>query len=175
MRTVAIITSRWESKRLPGKALIDINGKPLLQWIIDRCRMSKVNDVVVATTPNSKPIVDYCKEHKIRYFVGDEEDIVTRLYGAATFAKADVIIRVWGDCPLIDPQIIDSLLPLTIDYFYADLGVKGVGAARLTFKKLEHDHKTLTGDDRHWYHNYCWPDYSVDDEKSLARVRSILV
>jgi spore coat polysaccharide biosynthesis protein SpsF len=154
--------------------LIDINGKPLLQWVVDRVRMSQVDDVVVATTESSQTIIDYCKEHGINYYVGDEEDIVGRLYGAAVQSKADVIVRVWGDCPCVKPEIIDFLLQTITDYVYLDTGVKGTGAARLSFKKLEADNETLTGEDRHWYHKHCWPDLSVDDEKSLELVRSIL-
>jgi spore coat polysaccharide biosynthesis protein SpsF (cytidylyltransferase family) len=175
MRTVAIITSRWKSERLPGKALIDINGKPMLQWIVDRCRMSKVGEVVVATTVSSHPIIFYCSTHNIPFYIGDEEDIVSRLYKTAKIHKAGVIIRVWGDSPMVAPSIINELLESPGVYAYKDLGVKGTGAARLTFGKLKHDYETLTGDDRLWYHKYCWPDYSVDDEESLARVRSILV
>jgi spore coat polysaccharide biosynthesis protein SpsF (cytidylyltransferase family) len=175
MGSVAIITARWLSTRLPGKMLADINGKPLLQWVVDRCRMSKVDEVVVATTESSQPIIDYCTSHKIPYYVGDEEDIVSRLHGAAVEFEADVIIRVWGDSPMVNPYIIDRLLKMKSDYWYADDGWKGTGAARLTFKQLEKDHKDLKGDGRHWYHKHLWPDYSVDDEESLQRARSILV
>ncbi|MBE3141048.1 MAG: NTP transferase domain-containing protein [Planctomycetes bacterium] len=175
MRTVAIITARWQSTRLPGKMLADINGKPMLQWVVDQCRKSKVDEVVVATTLSSWPIIDYCYAHDILFTIGDEEDIVSRLYNAGVAAQADVIIRVWGDSPMVAPSIINELLEFPGVYAYKDLGAKGTGAARLTFDKLKHDYKTLTGDDRHWYHKYCWPDYSVDDEQSLARVRSILV
>jgi spore coat polysaccharide biosynthesis protein SpsF (cytidylyltransferase family) len=160
--------------------LADINGKSMLQWVVDRTRQSKVDEVVVATTPSSQPIIDYCCQHGINYYAGDEEDILSRLYGVATQYKADVIIRVWGDSPLINPHCINLLLIAyqlahSPDYVYRDDGHKGTGAARLTFRKLEHDYKTLKGEDRHWYHKYCWPDLSVDDEKSLQLVRSILV
>ncbi len=175
MRSVAIITARWLSTRLPGKMLTDINGKPMLQWVVDRCRMSKVDEVVVATTESSQPIIDYCEKHGIRYYVGDEEDIVSRLYSAAVEYKADVIIRVWGDSPMVNPTIINILLGSNADYRYLDDGHKGTGVSRLSFQKLERDHTWLTGDDRHWYHKYCWADYSVDDEISLELVRSILV
>ncbi len=175
MRSVAIITARWNSTRLPGKALIDINGKPLLQWIVDRVRMSKVDDVVVATTPSSQPIIDYCKSHNINYYVGDEEDIVSRLYETAVKYKADDIIRVWGDSPLVDPALIDTLMDnILSEYDYIDDGHRGTGAAYVSFKKLKHDYKTLKGDARHWYHKHCWPDLSVDDKKSLKLVRSLL-
>jgi spore coat polysaccharide biosynthesis protein SpsF (cytidylyltransferase family) len=175
MCSVAIITARWSSTRLPGKMLSDINGKPLLQWVVDRCRLSNVDDVVVATTKDSLPIIQYCMANKIHFYIGDENDIVSRLYHAAVKYNADVIIRVWGDSPCIEPLVIDNLLELRVDYAYRDNGSKGTGAARLTFRKLEKDNSTLTGDDRHWYHKYCWPDLSVDDAESLERVRAILV
>ena len=175
MRVIAVVTARWNSTRLPGKMLADINGKALIQWVVDRCKMSKVDEVVVATTSTSKPIIDYCFAHDISFDVGPEEDIVSRLYYTALDYKADTIIRVWGDSPCVDPEIIDELMLLHSDYWYLDNGHKGTGAARLSFAKLERDYKTVIGIDRQWYHKYCWPDYSVDDEESLARVRSILV
>jgi spore coat polysaccharide biosynthesis protein SpsF (cytidylyltransferase family) len=158
---------------LPGKALIDICGKPMLQWVVDQCRESAVDDVVVATTPSSQPIIDYCLSHDIKYYVGDEYDILSRLYGAAKECGATHIIRVWGDSPLVDPAIINVLMDSLYDYDYADDGHKGTGAAWLTFKKLKNDYESLTGEDRHWYHRYCWPDLTVDDEVSLQRVRKL--
>jgi spore coat polysaccharide biosynthesis protein SpsF len=198
MRSVAIITARWLSTRLPGKMLADINGKPLLQWVVDRCRQSKVDDVVVATTKDSLPIIQYCMANKIHFYIGDEDDIVSRLYHAAVKYSADVIIRVWGDCPLVNPKAIDLLMEAPADnhnfdfYYFTSNDPKGMGAGLLSFGLLEKHYKELAGDDRHWYHKYLMAktpvrctntygtnlshiDLSVDDEISLNLVRAILV
>lgn len=192
--TVAIITARWLSTRLPGKMLMDIRGKPMLQRVIDRCSMSNVDNVMVATTLSSQPIIDYCIDNGIRYCIGDEEDILSRLYTAALLADAPQVIRAWGDAPLTNPQTINQLLEKGAGvrgYAYAPLEPRGTSAALIHTKLLELDNGNLQGEDRHWYHKYCINrpynkvilsnydfsniDLSVDSKESLELVRSILV
>jgi len=110
MNTVAIIQARISSMRLPGKVLIDICGKPMLWYVVKRTKWAKhINKVVVATSTESfdNPIVDFCKKYKIGYFRGDLEDVLSRYYHCARKYKADVIVRVTADCPLIDGTLID--------------------------------------------------------------------
>jgi len=190
--TVAVITARWLSTRLPGKMLIDIKGKPMLQHVVDRCLMSDVDDVMVATTLSSQPIIDYCIDSGIRYCIGDEEDILSRLYTAALLTDATQIIRAWGDSPLTNPQTINQLLGEGVGvYAYAPFEPRGTSAALIDRKLLESDNKNLEGVDRHWYHKYCISrpytkvrlskysfshiNLSVDNERSLELVRSIIV
>jgi spore coat polysaccharide biosynthesis protein SpsF len=174
--------------------LVDINGKPMLQRVVDRARMSKVDDVIVATTVSSKPIIDYCEDNDINYCIGSEDDIVSRLFAAALATDASQVVRVWGDSPMTNPYVINKLLEMGTGvggYVYAPFEPKGTGSALLDVKLLEYDNEHLTGDDRHWYHKYCIDrpftvalvspfdrshlDFSVDDEKSLELVRAICV
>ncbi len=114
MKTVAIITSRWQSTRLPGKALVDIGGEPMLQRIVDSIRKSsEINEVAIATTRSSQPVIDYCEKTQIGYYVGAEDDILDRLYQTAKKFQADIIVRIWGDSPLISATDID----FAIKYF----------------------------------------------------------
>ena len=114
MPIVACITSRWNSKRLPGKALLKIQGKPLIRHIIDRAKQTKVDEVVVATTLSSPSIISYCIRNEIPYYAYQNEwDVLGRLNEVARSYKADIIVYLWGDCPFIDPVKIDA----GIEYF----------------------------------------------------------
>jgi len=114
---IGIITSRWQSKRLPGKALLKIQGKPLLQHIVDRARGSTLDDVVVATTLSSYSIIKYCMDNQINYYAyQNDENVLGRLLETAHSYKADTIVYLWGDCPFIDPVKIDKGL----EYFEYD-------------------------------------------------------
>ncbi len=112
-RIVAIIQARMSSSRLPGKVLLDIEGKPMLQRVVERVKKVKeIDEVLVATTvnPADDPIENFCKTHGVRIYRGDQFDVLDRYYQAAKEAEADVIIRITADCPLIDPGEIDILL-----------------------------------------------------------------
>jgi spore coat polysaccharide biosynthesis protein SpsF len=112
-KVVAIIQARMSSSRLPGKVLLDIEGKPMLQWVVERVKQAKkIDDVVVATTDNpaDEPIEDFCKAHGVAVYRGNQFDVLDRYYQAARQDEADVIVRITADCPLIDPGEIDILL-----------------------------------------------------------------
>lgn len=110
--TTAIIQVRMDSRRLPGKALIDIEGKPMLWHVINRLRrVKRLEKIIIATTPRKEdePILHLADEEKIGYFRGDEIDVLDRFYQAAKKFGADVIVRVTVDCPLLDPEVIDRV------------------------------------------------------------------
>ena len=116
-KVVAIIQARMGSERLPGKSLADVSGKPLLQHVIERlARTLRVSEIVVATTPNPRDeaIVDLARSLGVRAVVGSEDDVLARYLIAAREALADVIMRVTGDCPLIDAGLADAV----VDAFY---------------------------------------------------------
>ena len=101
------------SSRLPGKILISICGRPLLEHIITNLKGSSlINEICVATTDNRKDdeLAAYLENKGIGYFRGSENDIVSRLYHTALKFNADTLVRVWGDCPLITAPIVDRLL-----------------------------------------------------------------
>lgn len=102
------------SSRLPGKVLAQVAGKPLLGYLIDRLRASKtIDDIIIATTadPLDQCIVKFCKESDVAYFQGDAEDVLSR-YNAICLDMPKLlpnssVVRITGDCPLVDPQIVD--------------------------------------------------------------------
>jgi len=113
--TIAIIQARMGSTRLPGKVLREINGIPMLKHQIDRVEKSKdLDDIVVATSTLSKddPIAEFCSKNDIRSFRGSEDDVLDRYYRCAKEYSADIIVRLTGDCPLLDPVLIDRTIVL---------------------------------------------------------------
>lgn len=110
---VAIIQARMGSTRLPGKVLIDIQGKPLLEHVIDRVRMARLIDrMVIATTFNEKDkaIIEFAKNLNIPYYVGSEDDVLDRFYQTAKKYKAETIVRITADRPFEDPEVIDKVV-----------------------------------------------------------------
>lgn len=116
--TIAIIVqARMTSTRLPGKVLKPVLGKPLLAYQIERLKRVEAADrIVIATTRNGAddPIVELCQVLAVDYFRGSEQDVLSRYYGAAQAAQADVVVRVTSDCPLIDPAIIDQVIQVYV-------------------------------------------------------------
>ena len=113
MKTIAIIQARMSSSRLPGKVLKEVGGRPLLGRMVERVRRAHLIDqTLVATTVDlsDEPIVQYCERGQIPVFRGDLMDVLDRYYQAARAQQADVIVRLTGDCPLIDPDLIDETI-----------------------------------------------------------------
>lgn len=101
------------STRLPGKILKPILGKPMLARMIERVkRAKKIDAVIVATTDRSKDdaTVQIAKDAGVGVFRGSEQDVLDRFYKAAKEAGADTVIRLTGDCPLMDPAVIDRVI-----------------------------------------------------------------
>src|SRR4030081_1777500 len=96
------------STRLPGKVLLDLAGASVLSRVLERVRRTNsIDEVLVATTdrPSDDVIVQECLRYQIPIFRGQEEDVLDRYYRAAVSAKADVVVRITSDCPLIDPEV----------------------------------------------------------------------
>lgn len=111
-RTVAIIQARMTSTRLPGKVLKEICGKPMLARQIERVARARLVDLVaVATSEDASddPIAALCAEFGIPSYRGSLADVLDRFQGASErLGPADHIVRLTGDCPLIDPAIVDA-------------------------------------------------------------------
>ncbi len=111
------------SSRLPGKVLMPICGKPVLELMIERVRrIEQVDGIVVATTENpaDEPVAELATRLGVGFFRGSEDDVLKRVTLAAESADADVVVELTGDCPLIDPtvstQVIETYLANEIDY-----------------------------------------------------------
>jgi spore coat polysaccharide biosynthesis protein SpsF len=107
---VAIVQARMSATRLPGKVLKEIQGKPMLWYVVERThKASTVNQVVVATTtdPTDDPVAEFSKAQGYPFYRGSMQDVLDRYYQAAIEHNADVIVRITADCPLIDPGLID--------------------------------------------------------------------
>ncbi|MDF3820171.1 glycosyltransferase family protein [Leptospira sp. 96542] len=114
-KTVATIEARMTSSRLPGKVLLPVLGKPILGYLFDRLKkVTLIDEIVLATTINKAddPIVDYAKSEGISVFRGSEDDVLLRVVDAAKYVGGDIIIEITGDCPIIDPELIDQCIQL---------------------------------------------------------------
>jgi spore coat polysaccharide biosynthesis protein SpsF (cytidylyltransferase family) len=107
-----IILARMDSSRLPGKALTDFAGQPLLQYAIDGAKRSEaIRDVtVVATTERAvdDPIAEYCRSHNVDVYRGETEDVSARALGCARSYSLDYFARLNGDSPFVDHGLLDQ-------------------------------------------------------------------
>jgi len=148
----AIIEARMGSSRLPGKVLLPAAGRPMLEHLVRRVKATpSIDKVVIATTTNAadEPLAELAARLGILSFRGSEPDVMERVLGAARFAGADIIAGVTGDCPLIDPQLVEQTLRLfqINDCDYASNGAtagnartfpEGTGVQVYRLKTLEH-------------------------------------
>lgn len=113
MKVVAIIQARMGSTRLPGKSMMEVDNRPIIQYVFDRISPSLlINEVCLATTINTEDDVleKWAKDQNIKYYRGSTDDVLDRYYQAALLANADVVIRITGDCPLSDYKVINVVL-----------------------------------------------------------------
>src|SRR3954452_21158836 len=112
-RVVATIEARMTSSRLPGKVLWPARGRPLLELMVERLwRVRQIDEIVIATTEDasSDPLQQLAERLGIGCFRGSEDDVLARVLGAAEAYDADVIVELTGDCPLIDPALVDHVI-----------------------------------------------------------------
>jgi len=104
-----IIQARLSSKRLPNKVLEKINGKPLIKYLISRITSVFNSDQIILATSieeDDDPLIDFCEQNKIRYFRGPLNNVARRMCDAANELNARSFVRINGDSPLIDSEII---------------------------------------------------------------------
>lgn len=128
MKILCIIQARMGSSRLPGKVLKEINGHPMIYYTLKRLKQSRyINEVILATSIKDidTPLVEYVSNLNIPVFRGSEDNVLERYKLASDKYDGDIIIRVTGDCPLIDPVIVDNVITkyLMCDYDYLRLDV----------------------------------------------------
>ena len=113
MRVLCVLQARMSSSRLPGKVLAQILGKPMLAWQIERIkRSSLIDQIVVATSMQieDNAIVDLARTSKVKYYQGALQNVLLRFYEVARRYQPCHVVRLTGDCPLIDPNIIDEVI-----------------------------------------------------------------
>lgn len=112
-RTVAVVQARLGSQRLPGKVLLPLGDRTVLDWVLHRLgRATLVDDVVVATSdqPDDDPLAAHVEAAGVAVFRGDLHDVLSRFRGAADSRGATTVVRVTADCPLLDPDAVDAVL-----------------------------------------------------------------
>ena len=113
IKTIAIIQARLTSKRFPSKVLKKIGRLTSIQLINERLKLSKYLNDIVFSIPNNiqnKKLESHLIENKIKYYKGSENNVVSRFLNTAKKFKADNIVRVTADCPLVDPKMLDQML-----------------------------------------------------------------
>ena len=111
MKTVAVVQARMGSSRLPGKVLKDVGGRPMIQFLLERlARAQTVDAIVLATSASasSDSLAEFVQGLGFDVYRGSEDDVLDRTYQAGLAAKATTVIRITGDCPFVDPALVDE-------------------------------------------------------------------
>tara|TARA_Y100000992_G_C21226393_1_gene473121 strand:+ start:521 stop:1258 length:738 start_codon:yes stop_codon:yes gene_type:complete len=112
-KIVATIEARMTSSRLPGKPLLKVFQKTMIEHLVLRLKkVNSIDKIVLATTVNEEDdvLISAVKDLGINIFRGDENDVMQRVIEAADSVDASTIVEITGDCPLIDPQIIEQCI-----------------------------------------------------------------
>lgn len=115
MKFVATIEARMTSSRLPGKPLLKAAGKTMLEHLVTRLKVvSSLDAIVLATTINEADddLVSEAKHLGIQFFRGSEDDVMNRVISAAASVDADIVVEITGDCPIIDPSIVEQTIAM---------------------------------------------------------------
>jgi spore coat polysaccharide biosynthesis protein SpsF len=146
-RVVGVISARMASMRYPGKAMVPLAGRPLLQVLLERVAAVPVLDSLCLATsrnPENRPLVELARKLGIPAFEGDEEDVLKRHVECARAMKADHIVRVTGDNPLTDLETMEHLVELHLqgggaDYTYVpgDALLMGILSEVISARALE--------------------------------------
>ena len=166
MKATAIIQARMTSTRLPGKVLMEVLGRPLLSYQIERLRFCKrIRDIIIATTTNKEddPVAELAHKEGLKTFRGSEDDVLDRYYQAAKQYEAGYIMRLTADCPLIDPAHLDKMIKTfflkNADYIFpSPTHAEGIDAEVFAFRALEiaHNYSKLGSEREHvtqYFHN----------------------
>ena len=151
METAIILQARLGSKRFPSKVLKKINGKTILEYVINRLKKTKLSkNIIVATTnrEEDKKIIKVAKKTNCHTFRGSTNNVLNRYYKAAVHYKVKNIVRICSDCPLIDPKIINKVYFFYLKNNYDYVSNKifpsypiGMGVEILNFQSLKKANK----------------------------------
>jgi spore coat polysaccharide biosynthesis protein SpsF len=192
VKVLIVIQARMGSHRFPGKVLAELCGKPVLQHVIERCRQAGPT-VLAIPSRDTEIVAAVGGLVTIYYHPGDENDVLSRYYAVAQACKANVIARVTGDCPLVDPGTITGVLRLRdasrADYCANEPYIDGLGMECFTFAALEE--AFVKSEEREHVTTYMRPPttlmsqarlidearpvkLSVDTPEDLERVRQVM-
>ena len=141
-KIIAIINARMTSSRLPGKVIMDLNGKSVFYHHVDRMRQCKgISGIHLATSknPSNKPLIDEASSYGIPYYAGAEEDLLERYITILRNENADATVRCAGDQPLFSHEIVDKMLNEYGDedlLYVSTLLGKGIGLEILSLSAL---------------------------------------
>jgi glutamate-1-semialdehyde 2,1-aminomutase len=113
MKVIAVVQARMGSVRLPGKVLMPIEGVPAIDLLLKRLGNSRtLDEVIVATSVSQQDdvLAEHLKDQGTSYFRGDENDVLSRFVEINSLNQPDVIVRITGDCPFVDPAVVDSVV-----------------------------------------------------------------
>lgn len=111
MKVIAIVQARMNSTRLPRKVMMPVAGVPMIELLIGRLsRAINLNEIVVATSTNecNQPLVDHVTRLGYRCYRGSDSDVLERYVETARSVGADAVVRITGDCPLVDPELVSN-------------------------------------------------------------------
>ncbi|WP_319475400.1 glycosyltransferase family protein [Marispirochaeta aestuarii] len=115
---IALIQARMGSTRLPGKVLKPLDGKAVIEHVIERTKKATgIDEVIVVTSIESAnlPLIRHVASLGIRVFVGSEDDVLDRYWQAARLTPANHIVRVTADCPLLDSTVVASVIKVHLE------------------------------------------------------------
>jgi len=157
MKFFIIIQARMTSTRLPGKVMLPLCGKTVLEVMLERLSLFQDNIIIATTNDGTQaPITQLCQQLNIKYFEGDTDNVLSRYYEAAIASGAqeeDLIVRCTSDCPIIDPEVVSSLISFyktnSFDYALASSGSgfpRGLNAEIFSFALLKEAFLSATKD-----------------------------
>jgi len=124
LKIIALVQARMGSTRLPGKVMKTVVNSPVIELLLKRLSLSKrINQIILATSqnPENGALVEHVSNLGFTVFQGDENDVLDRFYQASKICQGDIIVRITGDCPFVDPVLVDSIIDKFIegqfDYF----------------------------------------------------------
>ena len=151
MSIIAIVQARMGSLRLPNKVMKYIDNHTIIEFLLKRLNLSKeIDKIVVATStdPNNKVLINHVRKLGFECESGSEDDVLNRYLEVAKKYKAKVIVRITGDCPLVDSEIVDKIIKefksQDIDYISNTLKPNypdGLDVEVFTLKALKRAHK----------------------------------
>jgi len=163
-KVVAVVQARMGSTRLPNKAMLWLNGYPVIEWVIRRLRRcERLDDIIVAIphagiSRENSVLGEYVARRGVEATgTINENNVLNRILVAAEVKQADYVVRVCGDCPFVSPSVVDDLverfMEIEVDYMYnhiprSNLYPDGLGAEIVSFETLELLHQRAKGSEQ---------------------------